>query len=192
MVQRDVLICVDELLLALIEFILKVFGEILLQSVLELLAEALTKEESGYRSSATIVSALALVTGGALTGLLLSVAFPKRLLFVRVRLPGVSLILGPVLAGAAMHLIGNRLRRDGRKPTILATFWGGALFAFVVALIRVWRVGASFSPAVHDKLTSVLYPCHPFRVACLPISGSKTGDDSADTLAWVNQHLASP
>jgi hypothetical protein len=39
-----------------------------------------------------------------------------------------------------MHFIGEQLRRFGRYPS-LATFRGGALCAFTIALIRLWLAG---------------------------------------------------
>jgi len=51
-------------------------------------------------------------------------------------LAGVSLILAPLGTGAAMHAFGVWRRRRGAPASRLATFWGGALFAFAMAFTR--------------------------------------------------------
>jgi hypothetical protein len=50
--------------------------------------------------------------------------------------PGVSLILAPLITGTAMHLLRGRLLRLELWPSNLATFLGGAIFAFAMALVR--------------------------------------------------------
>jgi len=45
-------------------------------------------------------------------------------------------VLAPLATGAAMHAFGARRRRRGRATSGLATFWGGAAFAFTMALAR--------------------------------------------------------
>jgi hypothetical protein len=46
------------------------------------------------------------------------------------------MIVTPVLNGAFMHWYGLRRKRRGHDRFFLATFWGGALFAFGVSLVR--------------------------------------------------------
>jgi hypothetical protein len=55
--------------------------------------------------------------------------------------PGVSLVLSPLSAGLVMKAFGDWRRRRGGDPSFLATFWGGALFAFSFALVRWLMVG---------------------------------------------------
>ena len=50
--------------------------------------------------------------------------------------PGISLVLSPVGSGLAMHFWGSHRQEQGRGPSFLATFWGGASFAFGCALGR--------------------------------------------------------
>ena len=58
---------------------------------------------------------------------------------MRATLPGLSLVLAPLAAGGAMYLLGEGLRTLGRNPSRLATFYGGAIFASAMALVR-WRL----------------------------------------------------
>jgi hypothetical protein len=54
---------------------------------------------------------------------------------------GISLVLSPALSGLAMHLWGSYRREGGRPTTAMATFWGGASFAFGCALGRFVAIG---------------------------------------------------
>ncbi len=58
------------------------------------------------------------------------------------RFPGISLLLSPIAAGWIMKALGDWRRSRGHEPTVLATFWGGALFAFSMALVRRLRVAS--------------------------------------------------
>jgi len=56
-------------------------------------------------------------------------------------IPGISLVIARLVAGVCMHFLGEWRRRQDRKPTALATFTGGATFAFGMTLIRFLMVG---------------------------------------------------
>ena len=56
--------------------------------------------------------------------------------------PGVSLVIAPITAGLVMHAYGVWSEERGRHPSYLATFWGGALFAFAMAGTRRWILSA--------------------------------------------------
>jgi hypothetical protein len=47
-----------------------------------------------------------------------------------------SLVLAPLATGLVMHLYGRWRRGRGHDTTYLATFWGGSLLAFAMALTR--------------------------------------------------------
>jgi hypothetical protein len=132
---------VEDLLAELLGFVLEIAGEFVLQMIFELATEALSGLISDGKERRPAVSAVGLVFGGAAAGFLTAWLFPSRLIVTRVVVPGASLLLAPLATGAAMHLLGRRLRHLERRTTILATFWGGALFAFSMALVRWWLVG---------------------------------------------------
>ena len=131
----------EDLLAELLGALLEIVGEFLLQILFELAAEALSGLIKRGRQSSPAVSAMGLAFVGAAAGLLSAWLFPHRLIATRVVLPGASLLLAPLATGSAMHLLGKRLRHVGRYASNLATFRGGALFAFSMALIRWWLVG---------------------------------------------------
>ncbi len=131
----------EDLLAELLSALLEIFGEFLLQMLFELVAEALSGLIKSQRESSPAVSAIRLLFVGAAAGLLSAWLLPHRLIATRVVLPGASLVLAPLATGSAMHFLGKRLRHLGRYASNLATFRGGALFAFSMALIRWWLVG---------------------------------------------------
>jgi ABC-type uncharacterized transport system permease subunit len=111
--------------------------------LLELIAEALSGAIGRQKQTSAAASwAIGPILVGVVAGLLSAWLFPHRLIATRVVIPGASLVLAPLATGYAMHLFGARLRRFGRYPSHLATFRGGALCAFSIALIRLWLVGA--------------------------------------------------
>jgi len=131
---------VEDLVAELLGALLEILGEFLLQVFFELAAEALSGLIKGQRETSPAVSAIRLIFVGAAVGLLSAWLFPHRLIATRVVLPGASLVLAPLATGSVMHFLGRRLRRLGRYASNLATFRGGALFAFSMALIRWWLV----------------------------------------------------
>lgn len=132
----------EDLLVELLLALLEIVGEALLQIGFEVAVELLSELISRRQRSPT-VSGIGLAFAGGAAGLLSAWLFPRRLIATRVVLPGVSLVLAPVVTGAAMHFLGSRLRGFGRSPSNLATFRGSAIFAFSMALIRWWLVGLS-------------------------------------------------
>ena len=65
---------------------------------------------------------------------------PSRLLPAP-RTTGISLLVSPIVSGVAMHFWGSFRAEHERPVTSLATFWGGASFAFGCALGRFVSVG---------------------------------------------------
>lgn len=126
----------EDLLAALLEPLVELFGEVFL----EILMAAIGGLIHGW-TIGPATSTMGLLLAGALTGLLSAFAAPHRLIAVRVAFPGLSLLVAPLAAGAAIYLQGDRLRRFGLRQSTLAGVCGGAAFAFSLALIRWWLVG---------------------------------------------------
>jgi len=120
----------DFLLELLFELVFEIGGEFLIE-----LGFGGVKEAFGRKNHHPVVATLGyLVLGGMLGGLSLLV-WPERVVR-QGPVPGLSLIIGPVVSGLAMHLLGEFRRAQGHSPTNLATFPGGAAFAFGCALAR--------------------------------------------------------
>ena len=113
------------------EIVLQVVGEVLFEVGLRGISEPFKRRETRNPVLAFIGYAVA---GAAVGGLSLLV-FPQSL--VRsVGFRGVSLIVSPLLAGAAMTGLGWLRRRQGKRLLRLDRFAYGAVFAFGMALVR--------------------------------------------------------
>lgn len=113
------------------EFFVYFVGEVLVEVGLRGLAET-------FRGRGTRNPLLALIgyaAGGAALGGLSLLVFPQRLVqsaFV----PGLSLVVTPLLTGAAMSGVGWLRRRQGKRVLRIDRFVYGAVFAFGMALVR--------------------------------------------------------
>ena len=121
-----------ELLLELfIEIVFEVGGELLLE-----LGWSGVKETLGRKNHHPALAALGYLVLGGLLGAASLLVWPERV--VRPGpVPGLSLLIGPLVSGVAMHFWGGFRRAQGRSTTNLATFAGGAAFALGCALARL-------------------------------------------------------
>ena len=88
-----------------------------------------------------LLAALVLFTLGGLGGATVSAFFPEPFFNSR-PMPGISLVLSPLVNGALMESYGRWRERHGKDRTSLSTYWGGGLFALGMALVRFWWVTA--------------------------------------------------
>jgi hypothetical protein len=116
-----------------VEFILEVFGGLIVDGIFHGLARI-----SWLRKSINAISALILFFGlGVVTGFLSLLIFPNA--FVKSSsLHGINLLITPTLVGLTMACIGWLRRREGKLVTQLESFVYGFLFAFGMALIRFY------------------------------------------------------
>jgi len=129
---------VEDLLLAL----LAALADGLFEALIELALEALfSTGERHPPFEGRAGGAFALILCGAVGGAVFTLLAPDRLIQLHAYIPGTSLLIAPLVAGACMHFLGEWRRRTGHKPTMLATFAGGATFAFGMALARLLMVG---------------------------------------------------
>ena len=122
----------------LFELAVQALGEFALTLGWESLAHALR----GTRKANRVLAILGWAVIGSICGVISAFIFPHRLLPPS-RLPGLSLIVAPLVSGALMKAVGDRRREAGKDTTILATFWGGTIFAFAMAAARFFLVRAS-------------------------------------------------
>ena len=142
----------------LLAFLLEPLLELLFEGVLALLSELLTEsattlaqtypilreaegEGSVPRPSHSVVAGAGCFLMGAAVGLVWSLDFPQRLTTPTHVIPGASMPLAAVTAGFLMYWYGNWRRKHGGHPSGLATFQGGALFGYGLALARFLIVG---------------------------------------------------
>ncbi len=120
------------------EVIIEIFGQLIMAVLIESIAQAFRRD----KKVDSRVAAFGLLLLGAICGGLSCLIYPHRLVHVsNPRFRGLSLVLAPLGTGTCTSFLGAWLRsRDGR-PTAMATFWGGATFAFAMALVRWLCVG---------------------------------------------------
>lgn len=132
----------EHLLEALLAVLLEVIGDALLEVLFGLVAEALSGVIKRLEDATPVVVTLGLAGAGAGAGLLSAWLVPHRLIVGRVVIPGLSVLVAPLLTGVVMDLLGKQIRRAGHWPSSVATFRGGVVFAFSMALVRWWFVGS--------------------------------------------------
>ena len=130
----------------LLEFLVALLCEaivdILLLVLVEMGFESMRHAVRRRRAANPLLAGLGLAVGGAVIGLVSVWLVPRRLVRPWPYLAGASLVLAPLGTGAVMHAFGAWRRRRGTEPSLLASFWGGALFAFAAALTRwLWLAG---------------------------------------------------
>jgi hypothetical protein len=98
-------------------------------------------ESTRSRSQAhPVLAGVGVALLGGLAGVLTSLMWPARI-FQPGPLRGASLLLSPLITGAVMEYYGQWREDRGGPRSYVATFWGGALFAFSMALVRFVWVG---------------------------------------------------
>ncbi len=120
----------EEILWFVVQFVGELFGEVLLELVLATFKSAFDRP-----SRNPVLAAFGCLALGAAAGGVFVFAFPERLMAPAPR-RGPSLVLAPLVGGAAMAAWGAFRRGRGHATSQLATWYGGAAFMFGVALVR--------------------------------------------------------
>lgn len=124
------------------ELIVSLVLELLLEILLSLLLEIpFELGISAYRKAwqrnnrSPVAASLGYMVLGFVLGIVSVLLYPESVL-PAAGFRGLSLVLAPVLAGGVMHLWGGYRQSEGHPATNLATFFGGAAFAFGLAVAR--------------------------------------------------------
>jgi len=129
---------VEELVAWLLWLFLELAGEVLLEGLFELGIESFQRAR-GRSNRHPVTAAIGYLLVGAAIGGLWGWLAPARVVSVPL-VPGASLLLGPLAAGAAMEAWGRYRRASGRATSNLATWYGGAAFALGIAIVRFFWV----------------------------------------------------
>ena len=129
-------IILEVLLTAIWEVLLQLTAEFLLELGFQAAGESFQRQSRAH----PLVAGAGIGALGVVAGIITSLLVPSRVLPPS-PVPGASLLVSPALTGLAMEGYGRW--RDRRRSTrsYVATFWGGALFAFAMALVRFLLVG---------------------------------------------------
>lgn len=127
----------------MLEFLLELLAGIFFEAVFEFVADLLGAlvvrafEWSLDRAeiATPLYAFLAFLSFGAAAGFLSVLLFPHPLVH-RSRIPGISLIVSPILAGAGMAWVGSAIRRRNKEPTQIESFTYGFAFALGIAVVR--------------------------------------------------------
>jgi len=115
-----------------VELLLELLFELVFPVMEELLGSLAVRHEDRWDRSFPL---LPILLWGAASGAVSCLVWPHRVI------RGKGWLLGPVLTGRVMRWVGERLRAREVTPTALASFRGGALFGFGMALARFVCVG---------------------------------------------------
>jgi hypothetical protein len=127
---------VELILTALWEVLLQVVGQVMLELGLGAAGHSFTDRTRAHPAVATA----GVILMGATAGVIASLVWPTRIL-PTAPVRGVSLVVSPIVTGLLMDRYGQWREDRGWARTYVATFYGGALFAFSMALVRFLWVG---------------------------------------------------
>ena len=71
-----------------------------------------------------------------MAGAMISFIFPERIIKIG-SITGISLLITPLIIGMITSFVGRCGKEQGRDPSIMATFLGGALFGLIAAVTRL-------------------------------------------------------
>ena len=77
-----------------------------------------------------------LIISGFMAGAMISFIFPERIIKIG-SITGISLLITPLIIGMITSFVGRCGKEQGRGPSIMATFLGGALFGLAAAVTRL-------------------------------------------------------
>jgi len=128
-----------DLLAALLEIFLEIFGEAVFQFAVELIGtlilRGLAAEVDTSEFKNPLLASIGYVLMGGVTGGLSLLLFPRPL-FHPSRIPGLSVVISPVLAGGGMWMVGTALRKRNKKAMQIESFGYGLAFALGMAMVR--------------------------------------------------------
>jgi hypothetical protein len=128
-----------ELLFAFLEMLFEIFFEAAFEFAAEFLVSLIWRGvaavfDTTEFKSPTLACIGYVFLGGVVGGLSL-LLFPHPL-FHRSRVPGLSVVVSPILAGLGMSLMGSALRKRNKKAMQIESFGYGFAFALGMALVR--------------------------------------------------------
>jgi len=128
-----------DLLAALLEIFLEIFAEAVFQFAAEfigiLILRGIEGEVDRSEFKNPLLGSIGYVFLGGVTGGLSLLFFPHPL-FHPSRIPGLSVVISPVLAGGGMWMVGTALRKRNKKAMQIESFGYGFAFALGMAMAR--------------------------------------------------------
>jgi hypothetical protein len=128
-----------ELLFAFLEMFLEIFFEAAFEFAAEFIGAIIWRGVAAVFDTSEFKNPLVAGIGymflGGVAGGLSLLLFPHPLVHPS-RVPGLSVVISPVLAGLGMSLVGSTLRKRNKKAVQIESFGYGFTFAFGMAVVR--------------------------------------------------------
>ena len=115
--------------------VIELIFDVLFQLLIEVGWETVAHTGRRRKAANWFAAALGFALAGSVVGFVSLFVIPHRLL-PPTGVRGASLLLSPLATGLLMRTYGEFRRRRDLPTSNLATFWGGATFAFFMALVR--------------------------------------------------------
>jgi hypothetical protein len=129
----------EELITAIIPFLVEVFFEVVLQLIAESGIDLIDRWFRNLVSDAEPWSRPVAAIGYFLLGIIfgvLSIFVAPHALVRPSKIHGISMLISPLITGLIMSRVGTWVRRRDRQSARIESFAYGATFAFGVALVR--------------------------------------------------------
>jgi hypothetical protein len=128
-----------ELLFAFVEMFLEIFFEAAFEFAAEFIGAIIWRGVAAVFDTSEFKNPLVACIGymflGGVAGGLSLLLFPHPLVHPS-RVPGLSVVISPVLSGLGMSLVGSTLRKRNKKAVQIESFGYGFAFALGMALVR--------------------------------------------------------
>jgi hypothetical protein len=128
-----------ELLFAFLEMFLEIFFEAAFEFAAEFFGAFIWRGVAAVFDTSEFKNPLLACIGyvflGGVAGGLSLPFFPHPMVHPS-RVPGLSVVISPVLAGLGMSMVGTALRKRNKKAMQIESFGYGFAFAFGMALVR--------------------------------------------------------
>jgi hypothetical protein len=128
-----------ELLFAFLGMLLEIFLEAAFEFVIESVGALVLRVIEAVFDTSEFKNPLQACIGYAFLGGVaggLSLLFVPHPLVHPSRVPGLSLVISPILTGLGMSLVGSARRKRGKRAMQIESFGYGFAFAFGMALVR--------------------------------------------------------
>ena len=132
-----------ELLVAFLELLLEIFFEAAFEFAADFLGALILRgiaeifDTSEFKNP--LMACIGYVFLGEVGGGLSLLFFPHPLVHPS-KVPGLSVVISPILAGFGMSLVGSTLRKRNKKVIQIESFGYGFAFALGMALVRFFFV----------------------------------------------------
>jgi hypothetical protein len=128
-----------ELLVAFLEVLLEIFFEAAFEFAAEFIGDIILRGFAAVFDTSEFknpwLSCIGYVFLGGVAGGMSLLIFPHPLVHPS-RIPGLSVVISPVLAGLGMSILGSTLRKRNKKTMQIESFGYGFAFALGMALVR--------------------------------------------------------